>query len=469
MRLFVNYLLKMHRLRVLTLVFFAGFLLPACTVSPNVLSHSELAIQTQDRGKELHRPNIIIVLTDDLGFGDIGPNGATSIATPHLDRMANEGVSLTSFYAAANVCTPSRAGLLTGRQPIRMGLAAGVIFPQSTHGLTQDEVTISEMLQTRGYRTAMIGKWHLGHTAEFWPTEQGFDTFFGVPYSNDMTPFPLYDQNEKIEEPVDQTTLTRRYTERAVEVIENQSDQPFFLYLAHTFPHIPLYAEAPFLGASEAGLYGDTIETLDWSMGELFSALARTRSDRDTLVIFTSDNGPWFEGSSGASRDRKGGTWEGAYRVPFLAWWPGTLPAGEERGAPVSALDLMPTIDGLTRAEQAAPDDASAFDGEDIWRVLQNGAPSPHEHLLFFDEDQIAAIRKGDWRLVLRSYYKTYDVPLQAFNYPLLFNLKKDPGENYSLTDREPELVAELIEIVEREAAELGVVPKTSISIEEAE
>ena len=407
------------------------------------------------------RPNIIFILADDLGYGDIGANGARLIETPALDRMAREGVRLTDFYAPANVCTPSRAGFLTGRHPIRMGLAAGVIMPPSTHGLPQSEVTLAETLKAEGYTTAMIGKWHLGHTPEFWPTEHGFDHFYGVPYSNDMSPFPLYEGDTKLEEPADQTTLTKRYTEAAIEVIETAGETPFFIYLAHTFPHIPLFASDAFDGRSEAGAYGDTVEELDWSVGELIDALERTGQASETLIIFTSDNGPWFEGSSGSSRERKGTSWTGGYRVPFLAHWPGTLPAGETRNAPVSGLDLMPTLARLA----GAPVDVE-LDGADIWSVLSEGASTPHEELLYFNEDQIVAIRSGDWRLVLQSYYKTFDVPLDQFSYPLLFNLKEDPGERYSLARNYPELTQELLARIETARTQLGVPERPQFSVE---
>jgi arylsulfatase A len=415
---------------------------------------------------QTNQPNIILVLTDDLGYGNLGFTGATAISTPYLDQMAQEGVLLTSFYAAANVCTPSRAGLLTGRYPVRMGLATDVVRPESTHGLPQSETTIAELLQAEGYQTAMIGKWHLGHLPEFWPTQHGFETFYGVRYSNDMQPFGLYDQSELIEEPVDQTTLTRRYTERAIDIIEASDDRPFFLYLAHTFPHIPLFAEDPFLGRSEAGPYGDTVETIDWSMGQIFQALEQAGKDRDTLVIFTSDNGPWFEGSSGDSRNRKGSTWEGAFRVPFIARWPGVLPDGVVSDAPVSGLDILPTLAAITGTKSNA---VGALDGRDIWPVLEAGAASPHETLFFFDQDQIAAVRADDHRLVLRSYYRTLDIPHRLFNYPLLFNLQTDPGESYSLTEREPELVERLLAIVDAEYEALGIEQRNTLVITQSQ
>lgn len=407
------------------------------------------------------QPNIIFILTDDLGYGDVGAYGAQMIKTPALDRMAAEGVRLTSFYSPANVCTPARASFLTGRHAIRMGLAEGVIHPPSTHGLPQDEETLAELLGAQGYRTHMIGKWHLGHQPDFWPTAHGFESFFGVPYSNDMTPFPLYQGMEKIEEPAKQATLTRRYTEQAVAIIEAEDERPFFLYLAHTFPHIPLFASEDFLGQSEAGLYGDTVEEIDWSTGEILAALERTGQAGNTLVVFTSDNGPWFEGSSGPARERKGATWEGAYRVPFLAWWPGALPAGTVSDAPVSGLDLLPTFAALAGAEPSAE-----LDGADIWPVLSDNADSPHEQLLFFNEDQIAAIRVGDWRLVVESYYRIYSVPLEQFGYPLLFDLSRDPGESYSLAQAHEAVVADLLARIEAAREALGVPERPQFSVE---
>ncbi len=402
-------------------------------------------------------PNVIVILTDDLGYGDIGANGATLIRTPALDRMAAEGVRLTSFYSSANIGTPSRAGLLTGRHAIRSGLANHVIHPRSTHGLSQSEVTIAEMLRPRGYRTAIIGKWHLGHQPEHNPLRHGFDEWFGLFYSNDMMPLALYDGERVVEDPVDQTTLTRRYTDRAIEIIGRADRRPFFIYLAHSMPHVPLFGTAPFAGRSAAGQYGDVVEEIDWNVGRLLDALRRSGQAGNTLVIFTSDNGPWYEGSTGGFRGGKGSSWEGGYRVPFIAWWPGRLRAGAVSDAPASLIDILPT---LAAVSGAAPPDDRPIDGRDVWPVLAEGRPSPHETILFFNNDQIAAIRAGDWRLVVQAYYRDLDVPLDQFGAYFLFNLRRDPGERYNFAAREPEVLARMRARLEAARAELNVPPR---------
>lgn len=387
------------------------------------------------------RPNIIVIFTDDLGYGDLGSYGAELIATPALDRMAAEGVRLTSFYAAANVCTPSRASLLTGRYAIRSGLAEQVIQPWSTHGLPGDEITIAEMLGANGYRTALIGKWHLGHQPEHHPLRHGFDTFFGIPYSNDMNPLALYEGETAVEQPVEQATMTQRFTDRAIAIVEAEDDRPFFIYLAHPMPHIPLYATEQFRGRSQAGLYGDVVEELDWHTGRLLEALRRSGQADNTLVIFTSDNGPWFEGSTGVHRGRKGTSWDAGYRVPFIAWWPGQLPAGAVSDAPAMMIDLLPTFAGLTGS--AMPEDRP-IDGRDIWPVLTDGADSPHEALYFFNNAYLTAVRAGNWRLVVQDYYRTFDLPFDQFGWFLLFDLSRDPAERYSLADSFPDILADM-------------------------
>lgn len=404
------------------------------------------------------RPNFIIVLADDLGIGDIGPYGARLIKTPHLDRMAAEGVVLTDFYASGNICTPSRAGLLTGRYPERMDLANGVAMPNNSVGLDAGEVTIAELLKPRGYATALVGKWHLGHREEQWPTRHGFDEFYGLPYSNDLHPLALYRGSEKIEEPVDQRTLTERYTAESIDFIERHAGEPIFLYLAHTMPHVPLYVSERFEGRSEAGLYGDVVETLDWSMGELFAALERLRLDETTLVIFTSDNGPWWEGSAAPHRGRKGSSFEGGMRVPLIARWPGVIPAGGSTSAISMNIDFLPTLAGLAGAELPAD---RPIDGRDILPVLRGEAASPHEYLLLYDGSWVAGVRSQDWKLVRRAWYRILNTPIggkRSFYYPgLIFNMADRAGERYSMTREHPEIADQ--HRAWAEAAEREIVP----------
>ena len=295
-------------------------------------------------------PNVVLIFCDDLGYGDIGVQGS-SIRTPHLDRMAAEGVRLTHFYSANPVCSPSRAALLTGRYPTRVGVPR-VLFPVDKAGLDRSEKTIANVLKARGYQTQCVGKWHLGHTPEYLPTARGFDHYFGIPYSNDMNPRLLLRDTETVEQEATLETLTPRYTEAAVQFIEQSAKaaKPFFLYMPHTYPHIPLAASPKFRGKSPQGLYGDVIEEIDWSVGEILAAVKRSGQERNTLVIFTSDNGPWYQGSAGQLRGRKGSTLEGGVREPFIARMPGRIPKGLVSTAIGSSLDLMPTIIKLTGA-----------------------------------------------------------------------------------------------------------------------
>ncbi|MCH8333863.1 sulfatase, partial [Candidatus Sumerlaeota bacterium] len=411
--------------------------------------------------QESERPNIIVVMADDLGIGDIGPYGATLIRTPHLDRMAAEGAVLTSFYSSANICTPSRGGLLTGRYPARLGLTRDVARPTNDIGIQEEETTLAEALKGVGYATACIGKWHLGHRPEHWPTRHGFDYFYGLPYSNDMTPLALYRQNENIEEPVDQRTLTERYTREAVQFIEKNKDRPFFLYLPHTMPHIPLFVSDRFKGLSGAGLYGDVVETIDWSMGRIFSTLDRLGIDDNTLVIFTSDNGPWFEGSAGDNRGRKGTAWEGGMRVPFLARWPGRIPAGGSSDAIAMNIDLFPTLTELAGID---PPGDRTIDGRNIFALMKGDQRSPHEYLYFFNKEILAAVRTQRWKLVVQSWYRAWNAPLGSESYHyypgLLFDLENDPEERYSYTREHPDLAKQLRQWIDqgrRDLIEPGV------------
>ncbi|MEX0686659.1 MAG: sulfatase [Balneolales bacterium] len=415
-----------------------------------VLFLSNTNLQSQPAPSEV-TPNIILVFTDDLGYGDIGINGATLISTPNIDRMASEGAQLTHAFSSANICTPSRAGLLTGRYPIRSGLADGVIHPHNKHGLTEDEVTLPEILKEQDYKTAIIGKWHLGHTESHLPDKHGFDYYYGLHYSNDMKPLALYRNKEIIEEPVDQTTLTERYTQEAVQFIEKNQDEPFFIYMAHSMPHTPLFVSENFERQSNAGLYGDVIQTLDWSMGEIFNTLEKLDLDEETLVIFTSDNGPWHEGSAGNLRERKGGaSWEGGFRVPLLARWPGHIPEGVTSNAITMNFDLYPTLAKL--AGGTVPKDR-AIDGKDIWSLFQGDKKSPHEYLYFFNNEEITAVRSQRWKFVIQSYYRTmlksYDGESHYYHPGLLFDLELDPAERFSFTRDNPEIVDQMIEWLE--------------------
>ncbi|ALO46873.1 sulfatase family protein [Pseudohongiella spirulinae] len=391
-------------------------------------------------------PNFIVIMADDLGYGDIGVFGASLIDTPNLDRMSNEGIRLESFYASANTCTPSRGGLLTGRYPIRLDLVSDVARPTNDIGLSPSEITIGGALQALGYRTALIGKWHLGHQPERSPLHNGFDRFYGLLHSNDMHPLELYDNTQVIEDPVNQSTLTERYTTEAIRFIEENQQHPFFLYLPHTMPHTPLFVSERFEGQSQAGLYGDVVETLDWSTGEILNTLERLGLDDNTMVIFTSDNGPWFEGSAGSLRDRKGVAWDGGLRVPFIARWPSVIPPGQVSDEPTMNIDLFPTLLALAGGE--LPDDR-VIDGKNIMPVLRDGARSPHEALFMFQNDRIAGVRSGQWKLVVESNYLSV---VTRFDHPdsyygptgLLFDLQRDPSETYSYAREYPDVVARL-------------------------
>jgi uncharacterized sulfatase len=403
-------------------------------------------------------PNIILVMADDLGYGDIGAFGATRIRTPNLDRMARQGAALTRFFASANVCSPSRAGLLTGRYPARSGMAVGVLLAHSTYGLPESEITLPEMLREAGYHTYMLGKWHLGSRLNFWPTNHGFDAFWGVPWSNDFQIVPLYRDTKMIEEPLIQETFTERLVDEARTIINNASDRPFFLYVAPIAPHVPLRPGSRFRGRSEAGLYGDAVEELDWMMGEIFTALRAAGKDRNSIVMFTSDNGPWFEGSSGDRRDRKGSTFEGAYAAPLIARWPARIPRGLRSDQMAMNIDILPT---LTHLVGVRPPQDRVIDGRNIFPLLtERHARTPHERLLFFANENVAAIRTQDWRLVTRSYYQTFDAPLGNLGYRLLFNVQRDPHENYNVWDRHPDVVARLEGMMRDARAEFAAIPQ---------
>ena len=401
-------------------------------------------------------PNVVIFFTDDQGFGDLSCFGHPTIHTPNVDRMAAEGVKLTQFYVASPVCSPSRAALLTGCYPKRVGMHEHVIFPAYDHGLHPEETTIADVLSDAGYATGCFGKWHLGHRPGLLPTSQGFDVFFGIPYSNDMSQFHRPDGNEYrhslplirdeavIEWEPDQRLLTRRCTEEAVAFIDAHADAPFFVYLPHAMPHIPIYASEAFAGRSPRGTYGDVIEEIDWSVGEVLDALDRHGLADETLVIFTTDNGPWlpFEergGSAGLLAGGKGGNLEGGQRVPFVARYPDRIPAGLVQREVATTMDLLPTIAGLAGVE-LAPD--RPIDGHDIMPLLEGieGASSPTSSFLYYTaHGELAGIRRGRWKLLLEP--------------GTLHDVESDVGEQWNRADRHPEIVAELRALaIERDA-----------------
>lgn len=421
-----------------------------------------------------HPPNLVILFADDLGYGDLSSYGHPTIRTPELDRMAAEGVRFTQFYVAASVCTPSRAGLITGRYPVRSGMVSDrnrVLFPDSDLGLAPEEITIAEVMKERGYATAAIGKWHLGHHAEFLPTRQGFDTYYGIPYSNDMDQVgdvpaaqrfaepkvgyfnvPLMRDEEIIERPTDQTTITRRYTEEAIRFMGAHRDEPFFIYLAYSLPHVPLFRSPDFEGVSERGLYGDVVQEIDWSVGRILDALRDQGLDRHTLVVFTSDNGPWLSeglqgGSAGLLRGGKGMTWEGGMREPAVFWGPGTIREGVTETGFGSTLDLLPTAAALAGAP--LPTDR-VLDGIDLLPVLRGDQPAPDRPFFYYRGSRLYAVRMGPWKIhfVTQWAYARDSQPTEH-DPPALYNLETDPGESFDVAADHPEVVADLVAIAQ--------------------
>ncbi|MBM3724219.1 MAG: sulfatase [Acidobacteria bacterium] len=397
------------------------------------------------------RPNIILIYCDDLGYGDLGCYGS-KIRTPNLDRMAAEGVRFTHFYSANPVCSPSRAALMTGRYPTRVGVPR-VFFPGDKEGLARDEVTMAAMLKEHGYKTMCVGKWHLGHLPPYLPASRGFDGYFGIPYSNDMNPPVVLRQadgkTETVEEKATLETLTPRYTEEAIRFIEQSKGSPFFLYFPHTYPHIPLAASPRFRGKSPHGLYGDVVEEIDWSVGEILAALKKHGLDNNTLVVFSSDNGPWFQGSPGRLRGRKGSTYEGGVREPFIARMPGRIPKGRVVDTPGSTLDMVPTVAALTGARLPA----KPLDGLNIWPLLSGKGAAPERGtLLYFDNVHLQCARLRNWKLHVARYNSYVYGPIPAggrinlpLNPPELYNLVDDPDESADVADKNPEVVREIM------------------------
>jgi len=407
----------------------------------------------------LEKPNFIVIFTDDQGYQDVGCFGAVGFETPNLDRMAAEGAKFTDFYAAAPICSPSRAALLTGCYPPRVSIPR-VLFPGDKIGLNLSEITIAEVLKSRGYATCCVGKWHLGDVPKFLPTRQGFDYYFGLPYSNDMKPpkslcpgLPLIEGEEPIEFDPDQNLLTKRYTEKAIEFIRKNKDRPFFVYLAHTMPHIPLGVSEEFRGKSERGLYGDVIMELDWSVGQILKTLKELGLDERTLVIFTSDNGPWLsKGKNGGSakplRDGKFSTYEGGMREPCIMRWPGRIPAGMVCSEIATTMDFLPTLARLAGAE--LPKDR-IIDGKDIYALMTKpGAKTPYEAFFYYFENQLEAVRSGKWKLILEHKRGKRTFALA------LYDLEKDISEQNDVSDKHPEVVRRLTKLAERIREDIG-------------
>lgn len=454
--------------------------------------------------REGRPPNIVVILADDLGYGDLSSNGSTVIKTPEIDRLAAEGMRFTDFYSAMPVCTPSRAGMLTGRYPPRTGLVtagqakgdsfmrkaiykAATIFAQlgvvdmrgganMVEGLPQSEITIAEVLKAAGYKTAAFGKWHLGdftELPEYHPHEHGFDRFAGFNVSNDDWPVAYWDDQTELVEDIGvvQEDYTREFTEAAVSFIEQNQQQPFFVYLAQKDPHQPFHPSHHFKGSTDAGPYGDAVAEFDWSAGHIARTLERLGLDKNTLLIVTSDNGPWFEGSSGGLRGRKGQTYEGGFRVPMVAWWPGTIEAGSVGSTPGMNIDFLPTAAEL--AGVALPDDR-IIDGQSLVPILLD-KPEPPElanrAIIYFDDWDAEGLRQGDWKVLASHNTYTWPLPLDAPDsfagkvvggrdyipadgsepvptlgyWPALYNVRRDLHEAYNLKEREPEKVDALM------------------------
>jgi arylsulfatase A len=423
-------------------------------------------------------PNVVIIFCDDLAYADIAPFGAET-RTPNLSQLAREGRRFTDFYVGQPVCSASRAALLTGCYPNRVGIM-GALPPRARIGINPDETTIAEILKGRGYATAIFGKWHLGDAPQFLPTRHGFDEFFGLPYSNDMWPFhpvtptnypplPLYEGERVVQLMPDQTQLTTWYTERAVDFIERKRDQPFFLYLAHNMPHVPLFVSRKFDGKSGRGVFADVIMEIDWSVGEVMRALKRSGLDDNTLVVFTSDNGPWLSygnhaGSALPLREGKGTTFEGGVREPTIMRWPGRIPPGSVCREMAWSMDLLPTVARL--AGTNAPADR-IIDGKDIWPLIsgQPGAKSPHPAYYYYWDRGLEAVRAGRWKLHFAHDYRKLSVPggngkpgryVTGRIAGALYDLEKDPGEANDLAAQYPAEVARLRAIADEARDDLG-------------
>nr|WP_293303335.1 sulfatase [Allomuricauda sp.] len=421
--------------------------------------------------EEERSPNIVLIFTDDQGYQDVGVFGSPNIKTPNLDQMAADGVKMTHYYAAQAVCSASRAGILTGCYPNRIGIH-NALGPDNTHGINETETTLAEMLKEKGYATAIYGKWHLGHHKKFLPTRHGFDEWFGIPYSNDMWPYhpqqgpifnfpdlPLYENETVIDTLVEQSQLTTQITERSVDFIKRNKDKPFFLYVPHPQPHVPLFVSDKFKGKSERGLYGDVIMEIDWSVGQIIQALKDNGLEEDTMVIFTSDNGPWLSygnhaGSALPLREGKGTAWEGGQREPFIMKYPKKLKPGRTVDIPMMAIDILPTIAHVT--ESKLPE--QVIDGKNAWSILMGERTEPVQDAYFFyyRVNEMFGVRYGKWKMYFPHRYRTMDGQEpgkdgQPGNYRYvdmeeieLYDVVNDVSETNNVAEAHPEIVAEI-------------------------
>jgi arylsulfatase A-like enzyme len=441
---------------------------------------SSIAFKEKPSVKET-QPNIIIVNFDDLGYGDLDITGAIGYHTPNMDKMAKEGMFFSQLYSAQAVCSASRTGLLTGCYPNRIGIS-GALMPTSKIGIGANELTIAEMLRAKGYTTAAFGKWHLGHLPEFLPLQHGFDVFFGIPYSHDMfphyptnkteyPPLPLIEGNTTVQTNPDLSMFTTWFTEHSISFIEQNKNKPFFLYLAHPLPHVPLAVSNKFKGKSEQGMYGDVVMELDWSIGQIRETLAKLHLDKNTLLIVTSDNGPWLNygnhaGNTGGLREGKGTSFEGGQRVPCIMSWPGVIPAGTVNNQMASEIDFLPTIAAITGAAVSS----NKIDGVNIFPLLKGQMDSsPRKSFLYYYRaNSLEAIRYENYKLVFAHPGRTYEGYLpgkdgmpgpntENFQFPAgLYDLRRDPGERYNLLDQLPEVVAQLTKLANEARADLG-------------
>lgn len=411
-------------------------------------------------------PNIVFIFADDLGYGDLGCYGAKDISTPNIDKLAHQGIMFTDFYSASSVCSPSRAALLTGRLPQRMGIN-GVFFPESFTGMSPSEITIPELLKEKKYTSGIVGKWHLGHRKKYLPLQQGFDSYFGIPYSNDMSSVVYIRDNEVEAYKVDQHYITKRYTSEALSFIEQSKQEPFFLYVAHNMPHVPIYASPAFKGKSKRGLYGDVIQELDWSVGQIIDRLEDLGLIENTLIIFSSDNGPWLVmkehgGSAGVLREGKQYTFDGGMRVPTLAMWKGKIQPNSVFDQLATQMDWFPTFAKLAGIQIP---EGIKIDGEDISDVLLNSEKRKNDNYLFFDGALLQGYRQGDWKI--KMPYKGYSGSKWkkgvAAHDTLLFNLKHDPGEKVNLYASKRELGKKLIRDMQTSYDNMGELPPSLI------